>query len=181
MAMTAYVRRPVRPLLACLALVLMAGCGHADTPLKFTTIADANAFSGTRSDVKSGFDAAAASATDAVEGGGIRNGDRVRDVTCGEAYGKEFRELEIGGSFVTSGVDLEDVVSRVRQAWDEQGWSVELTDPDRIMVTTETSTGVRVTGWATVQAAAGDPSLVAVSLKVGTGCLKLPKSVADNL
>ena len=159
----------------------MAACNDTVEPTHFTTIADATAFSGTRSDVKSVFDAAAASATDAVEGGGIRNGDRVRDVTCGEAYGKEFREFEVGGSFVTSGEELDDVVSRVRQGWDEQGWSVELAAPDRVMLTTETSTGVRLTGWATVQEAASDHALVAVSLKVGTGCLKLPASVADDL
>ena len=174
-------RLSVRAALAVTVLTLTMGCNETVEPTKFTTIDDAKAFSSTRSDVKSIFDAAAASATDAVGGGEIRKGDRVRDMTCGEAYGKEFRELEVGGSFVTSGVGLEDVVSRVQQAWEEQGWSVELTDPDRMMLKTETSTGVRVTGFATVQEAAADAETVSVSLKVGTGCLKLPKSVADDL
>ena len=174
-------RLSVRAGLAVAALTLMMGCNETVEPTKFTTIADATAFSSTRSDIKSIFDTAATSAIDAVEGGEIRNGDRVRDMTCGEAYGKEFRELEIGGSFVTRGVGFDAVVSRVQQAWEKQGWTVELTDPDRMMLKTETSTGVRVTGLATVQEAAADPETVAVSLQVGTGCLKLPKSVADDL
>ena len=174
-------RLSVRAALAVAVLTLTMGCNETVEPTKFTTIADAKAFSSTRSDVKSIFDAAATSAIDAVEGGTIRNGDRVRDMTCGEAYGKEFRELEVGGSFVTREVGLDAVVSRVQQAWEKQGWTVELTDPDRMMLKTETSTGVRVTGFATVQEAAADPETVAVTLKVGTGCLKLPRSVADDL
>lgn len=174
-------RLSVRAALAVAALALMMGCDDTVEPTKFTTIADAKAFSATRSDVQSIFDAAATSAISAVEGGEIRNGDRVRDMTCGEAYGKEFRELEVGGSFIAQGVGFDAVMSGVRQAWEKQGWSVELTDPDRLLLRTETSTGVRVTGWATVQETASDTEKVAVSLKVGTGCLKLPLSVADTL
>lgn len=179
--MGARTRWAARVALAVAALTLMMGCDGAVEPTKFTTIADAKAFSSTRSDVKSIFDTAATSAIEAIEGGEIRNGDSVRAMTCGELYGKKFRELEIGGSFVTRSVGFDAVVSRVQQAWAKQGWSVELTEPDRIFLKTKTSSGVRVTGLATVQAARNDPTNVAIGLKVGTGCLKLPKSVVDGL
>lgn len=170
-----------RILLAAVLMTLVTGCENSVEPTTFTTIDDAKAYASTRSDVQAVFDTAATSAIEAVGGGEIRNGDKVRDMTCGEAYGKEFRELEIGGSFVTRGAGFDAVIAGVQDAWGKQGWVVELTDPDRMSLETETSAGVRVTGWATVQEAASDPRSVAVSLKVGTGCLKLPQSVVDDL
>ena len=171
----------LRVLLAAALMTLVMGCDNIVEPTKYTTVEDAKAFATTRKEVKAVFDTAATSAIEAVGGEEIRNGDRVRDVTCGEPYGKEFLELEIGGSFVTRRAGFDAVVTRVRDAWEKQGWTVELTDPDRMLLTTETSTGVRVTGLATVQEAANDPQNVAVGLRLGTGCLKVPKSVADDL
>jgi hypothetical protein len=170
-----------RWLLGLAVLTLVMGCDNGMEPPKFTTIDDAKAFDSTRSDVKKTFDAAAVSASDAVHGGEVREGDRVRDLLCDELYSKEFRALEIGGSFVVEGQGREAVIDGVRTAWEKQGWDVSVTAPDRVALETTTSTGVRVIGSATVHEGAADPTNVGVSVRARTGCLKVPKSVADGL
>lgn len=161
-----------RGVLAVSVLLMMMGCNGVE-PTKFTTISDAKTLADTRSDLKTIFDTAAGSGSNSVSGGDVI------DVACGEAYGKEFQELEIRGTYVVQGGSLDAVMAEVRAAWEKQGWDVEVTDKDRLFLETKTSSGVRVTGSATMQEAANDPMNIGVGLNATTGCLKVPESAAD--
>lgn len=154
---------------------LTAGCeDDVVEPTQYTTIEDEASLQATRDGVGEFFADVVATARDVSGGGGLRNGESVREVACDPIYPDNFRSLEIGGSFVVEGADPDDVRDRATDAWDGQGWQPKRSEDDRVFLEAEVGDGVRATAVATIERPSEGAEVVIVAVSAGTGCLKLP-------
>ena len=171
---------------ACAALVLgavvvAAGCEDAVEPTQFTSIKDRAEYKATTSEVDGVLGQAVQTAVAAAGGRRFNGADRASDTICDPVYGRRFRELEAGGTFVVDAGSVETGVEQIRAAWKAKGWDVEVTPPGTVRLTQSTSTGVSFSVRAELRAVDNNPSLIGVSMSLLSTCLELPDDVMDDL
>jgi hypothetical protein len=165
--------------LVVMVTMLATGCGTGVVePTTYATVDSAADFDTTGTEVAEAFHEAAELANEALGGEGVRGGAAASDTLCNEAYPRRFSRLEGGVSLKAPSMPLPEAMKKVQEAWAQQGWKIEVLEPDRVFASTETSTGVPFGVTATLQVF--DQGLGA-SLSVSTRCLKLPESVAEDL
>ena len=162
-------------------VVLTAGCEDAVEPTQFTSIKDRAEYRATTSEVDGVLGQAVQSAVAASGGRRFNGADRASDTICDPIYGRRFRELEAGGTFVVDAGSVEAGVEQIRAAWTSRGWDVEVTPPGTVRLTQVTSTGVRFSVRAELRAVDNNPNLVGVSVSLLSTCLELPDDVVDDL
>ena len=176
----------MRRLRACAAVVvavgvLTAGCEDAVEPTQFTSIKDRAEYKATTSEVDDVLGQAVQTAVAAAGGRRLNGADRSSDTVCDPIYGRRFRELEAGGTFVIDAGSVEAGVEQIRAAWRSEGWDVEVTRPGTVRLTQATSTGVSFSVRAELRAVDNNPNLVGVSVSLLSDCLELPEDVMDDL
>jgi hypothetical protein len=176
-------------------VLLMAGCGDGSgsgsgsdgdgdsgvEPTTFAVVADAADFDSTRTEVADTFGKAASLADQALGGEGVRGETTVSDTLCNEAYPRRFSRLEGGATLKAPGDSLAGALRKVADAWTQPGWKVEVAEPDGVLLSAKTSTGVPFSVEATLQVNQTDPVTIGAGLSAQTRCLKLPQDVADGL
>jgi hypothetical protein len=163
------------------AVILTAGCEGAVEPTQFTSIKDRAEYKATTSEVDGVLGQAVQTAVAAAGGRRFNGADRASDTICDPVYGRRFRELEAGGSFVVDGGSVEAGVEQIRAAWTAEGWKVKVTPPDTVHLTKTTSTGVSFSVRAELRAVDNNPNLVGVSVSLLSNCLELLDDVMDDL
>ena len=174
-------KRRARVALLLGAVVLAAGCEDTVEPTQFTSIKDRAEYSTTTSEVDDVLGQAVQTAIAAAGGRRLNGADRASDTICDPIYGRRFRELEAGGTFVVDAGSVDTGVEQIRAAWQAEGWDVEVARPDTVRLTRTTSTGVSFSLRAELRAVDNNPDLVGVSLALRSDCLELPDDVMDDL
>jgi len=178
-------------MLATTMVVLMSGCGDGTSsgsdsgsgaePTTFAVVKDAAELDTTRTEVSQVLREAADLASSALGGDGARGDGTVSDSLCDEAYPRRFSRLEGGLTLKAPGESLAEALQTVADAWTKRGWDVETAEPDGVLLSTKTSTGVPFSVEATLQVNQTDPATIGAGLSAQTRCLKLPQDVADAL
>lgn len=170
---------------ATLVLLTMAGCDDDVEPKpKGAVPVGASELASTQQDALALVRAAVTSAASTAGGTLPQIGDRVSSSTCGELYPKRFQKLEVNGSFVVEGAERSAVVANVRDAWLAEGWKPQVGgeevagEDDSVSVTTESSSGVKLSAEAIVLQG---PGKAPVNISVTTPCLDLSKEALADL
>ncbi|MCW2840825.1 MAG: hypothetical protein JWR55_2308 [Aeromicrobium sp.] len=171
----------VRATLLLGAIVLGAGCESAAEPTQFTPIKDRAEYKTTTSQVDDVLQQAVEAAMAAAGGRRLNGADRASDTICDPIYGRRYRELEAGGTFVVDDGSVGVGAEQILGAWKARGWDAEAAAPDTVRLTHTTSTGVAFSVRAELRAIDNDSSLVGVSLSLLSDCLELPDDVMDAL
>jgi hypothetical protein len=178
-------QQAVRAALVAIVMALAVGCGSDDglgvAPPVYVTVKDRAAFDQTRLEVDHIFREAAVMVDETLDGGGLRSGTTVSDTLCGQLYPRRFSVLEAGTTLRAPGDSLSSAEQKVARAWKRRGWDADVTEPGRVMMSTSTSTRVRVVVAADLQVNTTEPASIGVGLSVTTRCLKLPKAVTERL